>query len=114
MSASIVEVKTPKIADSTNLYKLNIDTFQPPKSIIPLDILHRVDHKTSQYLSIPVLNAKYVLWNISKNTLITSMWGSAMRSRRSVGADSDVIPLNYFPRYHRTPAYNWNQILIFS
>ena len=34
-----------------------------------------------------------------------------MRSRRSAGADSDVTVLTYFPRYSRTPAYNWNQKL---
>ena len=41
ISVSIVEVKTPKIADSTKLYELNTDTFQLPEGVILLDILHR-------------------------------------------------------------------------
>ena len=73
MSVSIIEVKTPKTADSTNLYKLNADKFQLPEGVIPLDILHRVDHKTPQALSIPVLNAKNVLCSIRKNMLIMSI-----------------------------------------
>ena len=66
MSVSTVEVKTPKITDSTNLYKLNADTFQLPEGIIPLDALQRVSHKTPQYLSIPILNAKNIPFGISK------------------------------------------------
>ena len=73
MSMSTVKVKTPKTADSTNLYELNANTFQLPKGIIPLDVLHRVNHKVPQYLSIPILNAKNVPCSISKNMLITSM-----------------------------------------
>ena len=72
MSVSIVEVKTPKLTDSTNLYELNADIFQLPEGIIPLDVLHRVYHKTPQYLSIPILNAKNILCDTSKNTLIAS------------------------------------------
>ena len=53
MSVSIIEVKTSKIPNTTNLYELNADTFQLPEGIILFDILHRVDHKTPQHLNIP-------------------------------------------------------------
>ena len=68
MSVSIIEVKTLKIPNTTNLYELNVDTFQLPEGIILLDILHRVDNKTPQHLNIPILNAKNVPCNIGKKT----------------------------------------------
>ena len=73
LSVSIVEVKIHKISATTNLYELNAHTFQLPKGVTPLDILHRVNHKTPQYLNTPVLNAKNVPCSISKNMPITYM-----------------------------------------
>ena len=73
VSVSIIEVKTPKLADTTNLYKMNAATFQLPESIILLDVLHRVDHKTPQYLNVPVLNTNNVSCSIGKNRPIASM-----------------------------------------
>ena len=32
MSVSIIEVKTPKLTNTTNLYGMNVDTFQLPKA----------------------------------------------------------------------------------
>ena len=69
MSVSTVEVKTPKIPSTTNLYELNADTFQ-----LLLDILDRFSHKNPQHLNIPILNAKNVLCSIGKNMPIASMW----------------------------------------
>ena len=46
VSVSIIEVRTPKLADTTNLYKMNAATFQLPEVIILLDVLHRVNHRT--------------------------------------------------------------------
>ena len=68
VSVSIVEVKTPKLTNTTNLYKMNAETFKLPKGIILLDVLHRVDHKTQQHLNIPVLNTNNVPCSIGKNT----------------------------------------------
>ena len=67
MSVSIIKVKIPKLTNTTDLYKVNADTFQLPESIILLDILHRVDHKTLQHLNVPVLNANIVSCSIGKN-----------------------------------------------
>ena len=66
MSVSTIEVKTPKIPNTTNPYELNADTFQLPEGVILLDILHRVDQKTPQHLNIPILNAKNIPSNIGK------------------------------------------------
>ena len=41
MSVSLIEDKTPKLTNTTNLYKMNADTFQLPEGIILLDVLHR-------------------------------------------------------------------------
>ena len=46
VSVSIIEVKTPKLTNTTNLYKMNAVTAQLPEGIILLDALHRVNHKT--------------------------------------------------------------------
>ena len=46
VSISIIEVKTPKLINTTNLWEMNADTFQLPEGIILLDVLHRVNHKT--------------------------------------------------------------------
>ena len=73
MSVSIIEVKTPKIPNTTNLYKVCADTFQLPEGIILLDILHRVDHKTLQHMNIPILNAKQIPCNIDRNMPIASL-----------------------------------------
>ena len=47
MSVSVVEIKTPTVPDTSNLYKLNFHTFQLP-GVIPLDLLHWIDHQTSK------------------------------------------------------------------
>ena len=73
MSLSIIEVKTPKIPNTTILYELNADTFQLPKCVILLNISHRVDHKTPQHLNIPILNAKNVPCSIGKKQAMCPM-----------------------------------------
>ena len=73
VSVSILEVKTPKLKNTTNLYKMNAVTAQLSEGMILLDILHRVNHKTLQYLNVPVLNANNVPCNIGKNMPIASM-----------------------------------------
>ena len=73
MSVSIVQIKTLKISDSAYLYELNADTFHLPEGVIPLDVLHWANHKTPQYLSIPILNAKSIPCSISKAIPIASM-----------------------------------------
>ena len=70
---SIIEVRTPKLADTTNLYKMNASTFQLLEGIILLDVLHRVDHKTPQYLNSPDLNTSKVSCSIGKNRPLASM-----------------------------------------
>ena len=58
MSVSLISVKILPLCNTNDMYELNLNTFQLPESIIPLDILHKINHKTPQYLNIPILYFK--------------------------------------------------------
>ena len=73
VSVSIIEVKTPKLTNTSNLYKMNADIFQLPEGIILQDALCRVDHKTPQHPNVLVLNTNNVPCSIGKNMPIVSM-----------------------------------------
>ena len=49
MSVSVVEIIMPTVPNTNYLYKLNVDTVQLPDGVIPLDVLHRMEHKTPKY-----------------------------------------------------------------
>ena len=66
MSISLISVKTPPLHNTNDLYKLNFNTFQLPEGVIPLGILHKVNHKTPQYLNIPILNTNNSFCSISR------------------------------------------------
>ena len=51
-SISVIEVKTPKIPDPSNIYELNFNTFQLPEGVIPLDVMDCVDHKLPQIIAL--------------------------------------------------------------
>ena len=74
MLMSIIEVKTPKISNTSYLYEVSADTFQLQVGIVLLDILHRVDHKTPQHLNILFLIVNNVSCSIGKNMPIASMY----------------------------------------
>ena len=46
-SISVIEVRTPEIPDPNNIY-VHFSTFQLPKRVIPLDVMHHVDHKNAK------------------------------------------------------------------
>ena len=56
----------PPFHNANHVYKLNFNTFQLQEGVIPLDILHKVNHKTPQYLNIPILNANNSFCSISR------------------------------------------------
>ena len=114
-SVPIIEVKTPKISNTTYLYEVSLDTFQLPEGVIQLDILHRVDHKTPQHLNIPVLNANNVSCSIGKNMPTASMHPARKCeevqeiSWSRLQCDTSKL-LPQIPQ-KKKPVYNWNQIL---
>ena len=66
MSVSIVEIKMPTVPNTNNLYQLNFDMFQLPEGVIPLDVLHRMDHKTPKILNIPIMNNNNTTCSLTK------------------------------------------------
>ena len=73
MPVSVIGVKTPTLCNTNSAYELNFDTFQLPGGVIPLDILHRVNHKTPQNLNIPILNTNNRFCSISRNSPIATL-----------------------------------------
>ena len=113
MSFSIVAIKTPTLQNTNSLYELNFDTFQLPEGVVPLDVMHRVDHKTQQSLNIPLLNTNNNSCRISKGSPIATLAlaGKCEESRRSAGADFSVILQSYLPQYPKTLVCSWNLTL---
>ena len=54
-SITWISVKTPRNIQANNLLKINLDR-QLPKCLIPLDVLHNIEHKQPQEMLIPLLN----------------------------------------------------------
>ena len=65
MSVSVMEIKMPTVPNTNNLYELNFDMFQLP-GVIPLDILHRMDHKSPKKLNIPIMNNNNTACSLTK------------------------------------------------
>ena len=73
MSISVLEIKMPEVPDTNNLYELNFDTFQLPEGVIPLCILHRIDHKTPKTLNIPIMNTTSTTCGLTKTSQIARL-----------------------------------------
>ena len=54
-SITWISVQTPQNVDNNSLYEINLDR-QLPTGIIPLDVLHNLNHKQPGDLIIPLLN----------------------------------------------------------
>ena len=57
----------PTVSNTNNLYELNFDMFQLSEGVIPLHVLHRMDHKTSKTLDIPIMNTSNTTCSLTKN-----------------------------------------------
>ena len=73
VSVSVKGIKMPTLQDTNNVYELTFDTFQLPEVVIPLDILHRVNHKTPQNLNILIFNTNNCFCSISRNSAIATL-----------------------------------------
>ena len=93
MSISVVSIKTPTIQNSNDLYKLNLYTFQLPEGIIPLDILHSIDHKTLQSLSVLILNTNNSFCSIPKNSPIAMLTPAGKLRGKLEQATCDITKL---------------------
>ena len=59
MSISVISVKMPPLCNTNDVYKLNFNTFLLPEGIIPLDILHKVNHKNTTIFEHPYTQVQY-------------------------------------------------------
>ena len=73
MPISVVGVKMPEVPDVNDLYELSFYTFQLPDVVIPLDVLHRIDHKTLKNLTIPILNTNNTTCSLTKYSTIATL-----------------------------------------
>ena len=65
-------VKTPRNIQANNLLEITFDR-QLPKGLIPLDVLHSIEHKQPQEMLIPLLNVMNTVVKLPKNTILGSM-----------------------------------------
>ena len=72
-STSFIEVRVPDIPDPNNIYELDFDTFQLPKGVICLDVMHCMYHKTPQMSKIPILNTNNTVSNLGENSPIATL-----------------------------------------
>ena len=72
-SISVIEVRTPGIPDSNNIYEVDFNTFQLLEGIIPLDIMHHVDQKIPRTLKVPILNTNNTISSLAKNSPIVTL-----------------------------------------
>ena len=59
----------PHHLDTNSLFEIDLD-WQLPKSIIPLDVLHNINHKQPHELIIPILNMANTDVKLLKNTVL--------------------------------------------
>ena len=72
-SISVIEVRTPEIPDSSNIYELHFSTFQLPEGVVSLDMLHCIDHKMARILKVPILNTNNIISSLGKNSPIATL-----------------------------------------
>ena len=71
-SITWISVKTPRNIQAHNLLEINLDR-QLPKGLIPLDVLHNIEHKQPQEMLIPLLNVMNTVVKLPKNTILGSI-----------------------------------------
>ena len=71
-SITWISVKTPRNIQVNNLLKINLDR-QLPKGLIPLDVLHNIEHKQPQEMLIPSLNVMNLVVKLPKNNILGSI-----------------------------------------
>ena len=72
-SVSVIEIRTPEFPDSNNIYELDFNTFQLLEEIIPLDVMHHIDHKMPRTLKVPILNTNNTICSLAKNLPIATL-----------------------------------------
>ena len=71
-SITWISVKTTRNIQANNLLEINLDR-QLPKGLIPLDVLHNIEHKQPQEMLIPLLNVMNLVVKLPKYTILGSI-----------------------------------------
>ena len=116
-SITLIAVKTPRIPNTNIMYGVD-SKFQIPEGIMPLDMLHRVDHKMPRELNIHIFNTSsssiphfqhqltYTRWNWNRGSQtgsrpIRNKWVSKTTVTRDSATDQSPV----ISRYQRC---TWN------
>ena len=71
-SITWILVKTPRNIQVNSLFEITLDR-QLPKGLIPLDVLHNIQHKQPQEVLVPLLNTMNSVVKLPKNTILGSI-----------------------------------------
>ena len=71
-SITWILVKTPRNIQINSLFEITLDR-QLPKGLIPLDVLHNIQHKQPQEMLVPLLNTVNSVVKLPKNTVLGSI-----------------------------------------
>ena len=72
ISITWISVKMPRNIQKNSLFEITLNR-QLPKGLIPLDVLHNIQHKQPQEMSIPLLNTVNSIVKLPKNTVLGSI-----------------------------------------
>ena len=67
-----ISVQTPQSLDTNSLFEIKLD-WQLPKVIIPLNVLHNINHKQPHELTIPIINMANTDVKLLKNIVLGSL-----------------------------------------
>ena len=71
-SITWISVKTPRIIQGNSAFEINLGR-QLPKDLIPIDVLHNIEHKQPQEMLIPLQNVMNSVVKLPKNTILGSI-----------------------------------------
>ena len=107
------QLKHQRNIQANNLLKINLDR-QLPKGLIPLDVLHNIEHKQPQEMLIPLLNVMNSVVKLPKNTILGSITkvdnvenvqSTYSLKHHNVKADAEVHPSKpCYQHFQITPA----------
>ena len=100
-SISVMEVKMPEIPDPGNISELNFNTLLLPEGVVPLDVMHCVDHKTTQTLKVPILNINNTISRLGKHLSIATLVPAEKCAQVQEVKWSEVTQEAYLPQNHK-------------
>ena len=71
-SITWISIKTPRNIQGNSVFEINLDR-QLTKGLIPLDVLHNIEHKQPEEMLIPLLNVMNSVVKLPKNTILGSI-----------------------------------------